>query len=315
MSLLQYLSADYVRAANQLKGGRKRIIAFVEGYDDIAFWSPILRRCETPSRYFEVMLPSRNSLAKGKKMALSNKLGPEMIACVDADYDWMLNRMPSSYVLHTYVYAIENFQCHADGLHEVCVKATLNDATVFSFVEFLRDYSKTIWPLFLWSVWAYSSGNYKRFPLSDLAHAVTAERINYHAANRFLSKVQRNVEQTLSELQKEFPHAAPELQAIRVELQSKGIEPSTTYLYMRGHDLMDGVVLPILDSVCCHLRNLREGEINTFALHNRQKQNELSAYHNACAPVANVLRKHETYASSPLYQRIITDAERLLTIP
>lgn len=65
-------------------------MAYVESYDDVAFWSQVLRQWETPDRYFEVMLPSRSSLAKGKKIALSHELGPELIACVDADYDWLM---------------------------------------------------------------------------------------------------------------------------------------------------------------------------------------------------------------------------------
>mgnify|MGYP000565015819 CR=1 FL=1 len=43
---------------------------------------------------FEVMLPSKTTLAKGKKSVLMNELGPQlgqnMIACVDSDYDYLL---------------------------------------------------------------------------------------------------------------------------------------------------------------------------------------------------------------------------------
>ena len=41
---------------------------------------------------FEVMLPSKTTLAKGKKSVLMNELGSQlgqnMIACVDSDYDY-----------------------------------------------------------------------------------------------------------------------------------------------------------------------------------------------------------------------------------
>lgn len=329
MGLLQYLNADYVRAANQLKGGRRRIVAYVESYDDIAFWSQILRQYETPDRYFEVMLPSRSSLAKGKKMALANKLGPEMIACVDADYDWLLAQIgvvpfPTTtyfaksesgssqrYLLHTFAYAIENHQCYAPGLHEVCVKTTLNDTHVFPFADFLQQYSESVWPLFVWNVWAYASGHYKDFSLRDFARVVTAEKINYRAAHRFLSKVQQEVKVKVGHLQREFPNAQSEVDSIAQRLQQIGVTPSTTYLHMRGHDLMDGVVLPLLESVCGLLRNQREREIQSLAVHARQKQNELSAYHHACGCLSDVIRKHSAYSSSPLYQRIVESASRL----
>ena len=92
MSLQHYLNSDYIRAANRLGGrnARRKIVAYVESFDDVLFWSNLLRPLETGEVYFEVMLPSRTSLSKGKKIALSNRLGPYMIACVDADYDYLL---------------------------------------------------------------------------------------------------------------------------------------------------------------------------------------------------------------------------------
>ena len=100
---------------------------------------------EDDSRYFEIMLPSRSTLGKGKKLVLTNKLGPQlgnyMIACVDADYDYLLQgATPTSrlinknpFVFHTYAYAIENYQCYAATLHRVCVMATLNDRQIVEF--------------------------------------------------------------------------------------------------------------------------------------------------------------------------------------
>ena len=90
--LSQHLTSAYIEAMNTLSGKKSRqcIVVYVESYDDIFFWSNLLRPLETDRVYFEVMLPSRTSLCKGKKIALSNDLGERlgrcMIACVDADY-------------------------------------------------------------------------------------------------------------------------------------------------------------------------------------------------------------------------------------
>lgn len=70
-------------------------MAYVESYDDIAFWRTLLAEFENEERYFQVMLPSATSLAKGKKMVLMNtlnttELGRSLIACVDSDYDFLL---------------------------------------------------------------------------------------------------------------------------------------------------------------------------------------------------------------------------------
>ena len=90
------LNSNYIGAATKLRaqGARRRIVAYVESFDDIFFWRNVLGRFEDKNIYFEVMLPSRTSLAKGKKVAITNilrgKLGQNMIACVDADYDYIM---------------------------------------------------------------------------------------------------------------------------------------------------------------------------------------------------------------------------------
>ena len=68
--LTENLSSLYIVAANSLKPkrARRKIVAYVESYDDISFWRSILAEYEDNTRYFEVMLPSQTSLAKGKKI-------------------------------------------------------------------------------------------------------------------------------------------------------------------------------------------------------------------------------------------------------
>ena len=96
-SLKHNLTSAYLDAARKLspKRARRRIVAYVESYDDIAFWRTLLSEFENEERYFQVMLPSATSLAKGKKMVLMNtlntsELGRSLIACVDSDYDFLL---------------------------------------------------------------------------------------------------------------------------------------------------------------------------------------------------------------------------------
>ena len=76
------LNSRYFEAANQLKSkqARRRIVAYVESYDDIFFWRTVLSRFENEHRYFEVMLPSHRKLERGKKAALMAGLGEAMIA-------------------------------------------------------------------------------------------------------------------------------------------------------------------------------------------------------------------------------------------
>ena len=68
------ISSQYLEAANRLrsKNARKKIVAYVESYDDILFWRTVLSPYENDKRYFEVMLPSHRTLERGKKSVLMN---------------------------------------------------------------------------------------------------------------------------------------------------------------------------------------------------------------------------------------------------
>ena len=157
------ITSNYFKAANRLtsKYAKRKIVAYVESYEDVFFWRTILSQFETQDRYFEVMLPTRSThLERGKKAAISSLLeavGQDMIACVDADYDYLMQgSSPNSrillnnpFVFHTYAYSIENLQCFASSLHNVAVAVSLNDHSVFDFNDFMRQYSEIIYPLFV----------------------------------------------------------------------------------------------------------------------------------------------------------------------
>lgn len=324
--LSQNLNSDFIAAANRLGGkhARHKIVAYVESYDDVFFWSNLLRPLETEQFYFEVMLPSRTSLCKGKKIAmannLGNRLGASMIACVDADYDFLMQGATETsrqvcrnpYVFHTYVYAIENFQCYAPALHNVCVMATLNDRRIFDFEDFLAKYSEIIWPLFVWSIWAYRYGRHTTFSMLDFYHIVVIDKLNYYHPEQTLDAMRHRVNAKISRLQKQFPQGRSTYKPLRDELLALGLTPATTYLYMRGHDLFDGIVSPMLTGVCEALRREREREIRKLAGHAVQMQNELAAYQHAVSPVEEMLRKHTGYTSSPPYLRVQDDVRHFL---
>ena len=319
--LVDALSSSYVAAANRLGGrqGVRRVVVYVESYDDVYFWSRLLRPLEDGRTRFEVMLPSRGGLAKGKKIALSRQLGPRlgdcMIACVDADYDYLLDgegenaaRMKRNpYVFHTYVYAIESYQCYAPALAEVVVGATLNDRRIFDIEGFMADFSRIVWPLFAWSVWAYRYDRYPRFSLADFARVVAMPGLDHRRAGAALEALRKRVNVQINKLHRIFPEGHSTYRPLCEKLQALGVRPEETYLYMRGHDLLDSVAGPLLESVCRELRREREREIQTRACHATQMQNELAAYRHAVVPPLEMLRKHTGYTQAEPYLRICRD--------
>ena len=324
--LSENLTSLYLGAAQKLKSktARKKIVAYVESYDDIFFWRTVLDEFEDEHCYFEIMLPSRSTLGKGKKIVMMNRLGPQlgnyMIACVDADYDYLMqdatqtsrlvNRNP--YVFHTYVYAIENYQCYAESLHRVCVMATLNDRQVVDFEGFMREYSRIVWPLFVWSVWVYRNDRYRDFTLSEFGTTVSFNELNVYHPELTLDYVRRKVNRKMSWLQRHFPEARKGYGPLKAELLQLGVTPETTYLYIQGHTLFDNVVSPLLTPVCILLRKEREREIKKLAEHEIQRQNELSCYQHSQNSVEEMLKKNVGFKNAPPYQQLRRDLAKLV---
>ena len=321
------INSRYFEAANSLtsKKARHRIVAYVESYDDIYFWRTVLSEFEDDKRYFEVMLPSKVNLTRGKKSVLMNflegePLGKDMIACVDADYDYLMQGathasrkiLESPYVFHTYVYAIENFQCYAPSLHNVCVSVTLNDHRIFDFREYFRQFSESLFQLFVWSIMLYRNGNYNKFTITDFNRIADPGGFNVQNPEPSLVNVRRKVKTKVNELQRLFPDAKEEYLKTKDDIKALGVTAQTTYLYIQGHHLFDTVVSPILSKVCNLLRQERQNEIYQATAHKTQKRNEMSCYENSLQDIKVMLKKNTGYMASDQFRRLQEDVRRYL---
>lgn len=319
--LTEHLNSLYLGAANKMrpKNARKKIVAYVESYDDVFFWRMILDEFEDEHHFFEVMLPSRNNLGKGKKIVLMNQLGQQlgadMIACVDADYDYLLQDTNftsrlinhSPYIFHTYVYAIENYQCYAPSLHGVCVMATLNDHRIIELESFMEEFSRIIWPLFVWSIWAYRNNLYREFTMTEFGNIISFPEINPYHPEGTLEQVRKRVNRKISYLQHHFPQAKGGYEPLKEELIRLGVTPENTYLYIQGHTLFENVVCPLLNPICTMLRKEREREIRNLAEHEIQMQNELACYQHSQSTVEAMLRKNVNFKKSEPFLKLKQD--------
>ena len=324
--LTQYLNSDFMKAANALrpKKARYRIVAYVESYDDISFWRSLFDEFEDDKFHFEVMLPARTNLSKGKKQAMMNMLGAafgkNMIACVDSDYDYLLQGATDTskriienlYILHTYAYAIENYQCYAESLHQVCVQSTLNDTSLLDIAEYMKLYSRICFPLFVWNVLLYRAHDLSTMPMLKFCEIVRITSFSLGRPEVSLKQLNMRVRQSLSYLARRRPDLRDKVDALKEELATLGVTEDETYMYIQGHHLMNGVVLRILSPLCRSLRNSREEEIQRLAYHRVQYNNELSAYRNSQCDIALMLRKNTNYKRSAQYETLRADVRRLL---
>lgn len=327
-SLRANLTSDYLKAANLLrsKKARRRVIAYVESYDDIAFWRSILQKYENDQVFFQVMLPSSTSLTKGKKMVLMNTLkessfGEELIACVDGDYDFLLQDSTylsktlntNKYIFHTYAYAIENYFCFAESLHDVCVQATLNDKDIFDFKRYLEDFSRIIYQLFLWNIWFARNRDTQAFPMYQFNNLIRVYSFQPSNPRNSLDRIKDKVDRKVEELHRNYPDAISLVEEnMATDLLDLGLNPTTTYLFIQGHHLLDQVVLRMLKPICANLRLLRENYIKRLAVHEEQYKNELTAYQNSTTDVEQVLKSNYRFDNLFAYQWVQADVQHFV---
>ena len=187
-------------------------------------------------------------------------------------------------MFHTYAYATENYLCYAPSLHNVCVRATKNDTRIFDFERFMADYSRIIYPLFLWYAYSAQQESEHIFTLADFRASV---RLN------FLEMIEPK-------------------RAFAEKLFRRGVTPENTYLFMHGHTLMDNVVIVLLNTVCEKLRELSIAKITASSKKGVALKNEMSNYTNSLRSIRDVLLDNENYTDCFLFRRLQCDIERYL---
>ncbi len=315
--LIEHISSDYFEAMSALQN-RSRVMVYVEGYDDIAFWRPVFDEFEQgdpQGRTFEITTPVRNDFAKGKKVVLqfAEQSGPHLLLCVDSDFDYLfdqltpwsrqLNGLP--YLIQTYTYAIENYQCYPPSLHSICTRATKKDQRIFDFEAFMSAYSRIIHPLFVWYAYAARINKPDVFALSDFRQAV---RINFLVVENdgadTLAWLQNQVQRRLEQLRKRYADLQLQVDGFADYLHGRGVTPEQTHLYMQGHTLFENVVLVAVDAVCRQLRRLSVDRIMSGSRQGMPQSNELSAYNNSLKDVEELLIANTGYRHCPLYLQV-----------
>ena len=302
---------------------QRLVKVYVEGYEDVAFWRGIFDHFQNPYLRFEISVPDRGDLPKGKKVLMGTipRSSEELLLCVDSDFDYLFagrteqsrEVLGARYMFHTYAYATENYLCYAPSLHNVCVKATKNDTRIFDFVQFMRDYSCTIYPLFVWYAFSAQLATENVFPLIDFKASVRLGYLDLEQNGaRTIEWLRRNVEKREKLLCQRNPRMMEPMKRFEEQLRERGVRPENTYLFMHGHTLMDNVVMILLNSVCEKLRAMSIARITASQKQGVALKNEMSNYTNSLRSIRDVLLDNENYTKCPLYKRLQRDIERYI---
>ncbi len=318
-----FTSGERFVAPVKIDDGRELVHVYVEGYEDVAFWRAIFDHFDNDYLRFEISVPTRKDLPKGKKVLMSMipRSGDNLLLCVDSDFDYLFgDQTPQAkeicdakFMFHTYTYATENYLCYAPSLHNVCVKATKNDSKIFDFVEFMAEYSRRVYPLFLWYAYSAQIDSESVLPLIEFKNTV---RLGYLEVENngadTLAWLERQVNRKVQRLEERYPEMASHMDEFAERLRERGVEPENTYLFMHGHTLMDNVVMVMLNSVCDKLRKMSVAQIQSSSKEGISLKNEMSNYMNQLRSIRDVLLDNENYTACPLYNKLRADIQNYI---
>lgn len=327
-SLTSYISSDYQAAINSLKPktSENRVLVYVEGNEDISFWRNILSPYERKiSIKFEINCYSNNSLATGKRNLekMFHRTGKYLIIALDSDYDYLfpdhsdisqeINSNP--YIFQTYSYSIENLNCYAESLHNVCVQTTLVDKEKIDFVELLKLYSNIVYDLFIWNLYFYHINKKENFTISSFCAVIKIIEnpdINEHGVEA-LNTLESHVQDKLQELQNNFPEDYVKLNDLDNQLKLRGLDRENCYLFIHGHTLYDNVILMFMKPICRMLKDEKMEEIKRLSKSTQERDNQVNKYNNDVGKqkidtiVETTLAKNYEFKNCFLFNKIEDD--------
>lgn len=318
-TLTENINSLYIDAYNSLKSTAipKEIKVYVESEEDIPFWYDILKPHYNEKIYFTLTVPYTENeyIERGKDQVIAkikNGVGKYMLLCVDSDYDYLLQDHyldeykkkkseeinKNIYILQTYAYSIENLLCTPKDLYSFCVKVTQQSHKPIHIDKLIETYSKYIYKLFLWNLFMYSQGrddvySIKKFS-KDISFPEKRPKNNDLASffDSALAEVKMKAEKIEDHLIKSFPKKVKEVELLGQDLKkSKGLKEEESFLYIKGHTLMDKVVLKILIPICVFLKNEKMNEYKNHSKTEEQKIKDMGKYDSLTQDMSKSLER------------------------
>lgn len=296
-SLIENYNSEYVRQSNRLTGKQSIVEVWVEDEYDVPFWNDLLNDYKDIT--FRITPYRHRNLNKGKGNILkfSHLLGTNLIACVDSDYDYLLpdsseagrkiNSNP--YILQTYSYSVENYNCHPSTLNKICINATL-ESTEFDFVGFFKELSNAIYPLLVWSLILRNEKLNGELTFNDFKDIIYFNsNITEDNRHNVIEHISKRVKASCSTLKEEFPEIYMKLGKFEDKIAAKGVRPDNCFLFINGHILQDCITQRLLMPICKDIINRHIQKIFRSKGSMNEKERKKAHYDNITRRSLSVL--------------------------
>lgn len=168
---------------------------------------------------------------------------------IDSDYRYLNEEQcvtSHPYVLQTYTYSFENHFCYWRNVQRVADAVTSSaQASIprFSFQEFFESYSHIVYPLMVWQIYLQSV-NPDVFPKNvfhRLLSLPVGPKVLDNDGASVLILLKERVRKMLAHFHRTYPEADTSWHEAR--MNALGVTHTNCYLYVRGHQLYDMLML------------------------------------------------------------------------
>lgn len=290
----------------------KKAVVHLESSNDIAFWNNLLKR-GLPSEEFDFIPYTKTSAGTkgtgcGQCLIYKDFLDSQMVVAIDSDLRYLLQEAGidiAHYILQTYTYSFENHLCFADRLNALIQAACGLENDMFDFYEFLTQYSKEIYPLFLMFLYDL------RQPQRVLTHNRFAKVLTFPHMSNWL---ENNGSDIINELHNRVKAELTQLEGIYTTYNQEveknnylplGLKEDNAYLYIRGHNLYD-LIAEMGEALCSALKKQEKERLESIGQH----ENAIAVY-TGTNTFKKELKKHTLYYTYPEITKIIADIQRI----
>ena len=243
---------SYYHGSAVILGDPSYMKVIVENSYDVPFWQDFFnsfitdKNIEiTPFEYTDGTPDLTMGKAHIYRMSKEGKLGPHYLGCVDADYDYLLSKytddgntlQTAKYIIHTFVYSIENLMCCHKGFGQVCTQACKCQA-IYPFDKWMNDLASAIYPLLLWALYLDSRDDaHDVFSASDWTKVFPRNKTYTHsdtAPQEIVEEVKNIVSLLIADIESKVTAEDLEKKDILVGelIGIKNVQPQDSLMYV-----------------------------------------------------------------------------------
>ena len=248
----------------------------VEASIDEIYWKKIFNHFLPDKKFYFISYSKtkEDNKATGSSICLKYKklgcLSEDFLVCIDSDYRYLMQEKGiniNNYVFQTYTYSIENHWCFSKRINRIFEQSGLQN-TLFDFEKFLKDYSETLYELFLYHLYSLSIRD-DFFTIQEFVSFLNISRRSIDS-KEILCKLREKIQPKLLEVKNYYSEIS--INTLEQEYYNLGLTKENAYLYFRGHNIFEKVVLPIANVI----KEKLQEEQYTKRLSAKEKQ----AYYN-----------------------------------